>query len=370
MNPSRSVDPENEKVTPPSGARRISPERLKNFCIAALSSVGLDRVDAELSAEILVTTDMCGVFSHGTQHLRNYVNKIRAGGINSKAKPAIVSEGPAWALVDGHAAMGMVTAVMAMKTAMNKALASGVAYVGVRNSNHFGAAGYYASMALERDMLGIAMSNTDTAMTVLGGRTPLLGTNPLAYAVPAGQEWPVFLDIALSITASTKIHTAKRLGEKVPEGWLVDAEGLPTTTIGDWPLSGCILPMAGHKGYGLAILVEILSAVLTGAAFTSDVKGWITELPEPPGIGHSFIAIDIGQFMPIEEFKRRMDEMIRRIRTAPTAKGAEPILLPGEMEHEKRKRAKTEGIALPEVILASLEQLSQEVDLDFQSLVA
>ena len=349
--------------------RRVSPEKLKTFCAYALQSVGLDENDALTTAEVLVTTDMWGTFSHGTNHLRNYIKKIRAGGINTKAKPEIVLEGDAWAIIDGHAAMGMVTAYRGMELAIEKARNNVIGYVGVRNGNHFGAAGYYANMPIKHDMIGIAMSNTDANMSAPGGRKSVIGNNPFAYAAPAGEEYPIFLDIALSATAATKIVAAKAKGSKIPEGWIANAEGLPTTEIGDWPSVGSLLPMAGHKGYGLALLVEVLAAVLSGSSVTREVKGWLGPLiAEPPGTGHAFIAIDVGKIMPIGEFKQRMDEMIRNIKNSPKAKGSERIWLPGEMEWERRAVAIKDGILLPEIVLNSLAKLAREVGRDFQDL--
>jgi ureidoglycolate dehydrogenase (NAD+) len=351
-----------------SSAKRVSAEKLKAFCIDALQSAGLSYDDAETAAQVLVTTDTWGTFTHGTHHLRNYITKIRAGGIDPKAKPQIVREGPGWAIIDGHAAIGMVTGCRAMELAIQKAATDGIGYVGVRNSTHFGGAGYYATLALPHDMMGIAMSNVDPIMVAPGGRVSVIGNNPFAYATPAGEEYPIFLDIALSAVASTKIHTAKALGKSIPADWIVDAEGLPATEIGDWPSVGSMLPMAGHKGYGLAILVEVLAGVLTGAAVTQEVKGWMAQVSEPPGTGHSFIAIDVGRIMPIGAFKQRMDSMIQGIKASPKAKGADRIWLPGEMEWERRKVALREGIPLPEVVLESLAKLSQEIGRDLQDI--
>lgn len=344
-----------------SAVKRVCPEKLTNFCIAVFQSAGLDEADAVTAARVLVTTDTWGTFSHGTHHLRNYFNKLRAGGIDPHAKPQIVGEGAGWAVVDGQAAIGMVTGCNAMGMAIQKARASGVGYVGVRNSTHFGAAGYYATLALEADMIGVAMSNVNPIMTAPDGRTPVIGNNPLAYAAPAGEEYPLFLDIALSAVAATKLRTAQVLKQSIPEGWMVDADGLPTTDAGKWPENGSLLPIAGHKGYGLALLVEVLAGVLTGAAVTQEVKSWLLKLPESPGTGHAFIAIDVGRIMPIGVFKQRIDHMIREIKTSPKAKGAERIFLPGEMEWETRKLALREGIALPPLVLDSLSQLAQEL---------
>ena len=352
-----------------SPARRVSVERLRALCIHALELAGLDAHDAETAAQVLVTTDTWGTFSHGTNHLRNYIKKIRAGGIKAQAKPEIVQEGPVWAIIDGHAAMGMVTGCRAMELAIQKAAASGLAYVGVRNSSHFGAAGYYASLALAPDMIGIAMSNTDTNMTAPGGRASVIGNNPFAYAAPAGEEHPILLDIALSATASTKIHGAKAQGKRIPEGWIVNADGLPTTEIGDWPKVGSMLPMAGHKGYGLALMVELLSAVMSGAGVTRQVVPWLFRLEQPTDTGHAFITIDVGKFMPIAEFKRRMDDMIRTIKASPKARGSERIWLPGEMEWERRAVALKEGMLMPEIVLNSLAKLSRETGREFEDLL-
>lgn len=348
--------------------KRVSPEKLHDLCIAALRAAGFDAVDAHTVAEVLVTTDTWGTFSHGTNHLRNYLKKIRAGGIDPKAQPEIVLDGKAWAIIDGHAAMGMVTACRAMKLAIEKAAADGMGYVAVRNSSHFGAAGYYANMAIKHDMIGIAMSNADANMTAPGGRTSVIGNNPFSYAAPAGEEHPIFLDIALSATASTKIHTAKRLGKSIPEGWIVDRDGLPTTETRDFPDLGSMLPMAGHKGYGLALMVEVLAAVLSGSGITRGVKPWLGQLSEPTDTGHAFIAIDVGKMMPIGQFKRRMDEMIRSIKNSPKAKGSDRIWLPGEMEWERREVALKEGMLMPDVVLNSLAKLSREVGRDFDDL--
>jgi LDH2 family malate/lactate/ureidoglycolate dehydrogenase len=196
----------------------------------------------------------------------------------------------------------------------------------------------------------------------------VIGNNPFAYAAPAGEERPIFLDIALSATASTKIYAAKAKGNTVPEGWIVDGDGLPTTQLGDWPNVGSMLPMAGHKGYGLALLVEVLAGVLSGSGVTRDVKPWLGVLAEGSGTGHTFIAIDVGKFMPIAEFKQRMDEMIRNLHASPKAKGSKRIWLPGEMEWERREVALRDGMLMPEIVLNSLAKLSKEVGREFEEL--
>jgi LDH2 family malate/lactate/ureidoglycolate dehydrogenase len=348
---------------------RIRPETLHAFCVAAMVKAGLREADARITADVLVTTDTWGTFTHGTKHLRSYLRKARAGGIDLQAVPELIHEGPAWALVDGKKAMAMVPSVMAMNLAIRKAKACGIGYAGVRHSTHFGAAGYYANMAVEHDMIGLAMSNVDTNMTAPGARGSVIGNNPFAYAAPAGAAYPIMLDVALSAVAAGKIYAAQALGKAIPGNWLVDDEGLPTTDISNYPRVGSLLPMAGHKGYGLAVMVEVLAAVLTGAAVTGHVRPWLgPTIGEMTDEGHAFIVIDVAQMMPVAEFKARMDGMIREIHAAPKAKGAERIYLPGEMEWERRTDALTNGIALPADVLASLQGLAEDAGLDPQAL--
>jgi ureidoglycolate dehydrogenase (NAD+) len=347
-----------------SDTGRIPASRLHEFCVKAMVRSGMREADAHITAEVLVTTDTWGTFTHGTKHLGSYLRRVRAGGTDPRAVPEVIAEGPTWAMVDGHSAMAMVSAYKGMELAIAKARQNGVGYVGVKHSTHFGAAGYYASMALQYDMLGLAMSNADTNMTVPGARGNVIGNNPLAYAVPAGAEFPIMLDMALSTVAAGKIYAAQDLGKPIPNTWLVDGDGLPTTDIGDYPRVGSLLPMAGHKGYGLALLVEVLAAVLTGAAMTSQVRLWGSEWDVPTDDGHAFIAVDVGAIMPLEVFRERIDWLVREIHSAPKAKGASRIYLPGEMEWEKRAVALERGIDLPDDVRASLIKMAHEVGLD------
>jgi ureidoglycolate dehydrogenase (NAD+) len=325
---------------------------------------GLSQEDARLTAEVLVTTDTLGTFTHGTRQLRGLLKNMRQGRLSATAHEEIVAEGPAWAIVDAHYAMPPAVSYRSMELAMRKAKDCGIGYVGVKHSSHYGAAGFYANLAAQHDMFGMSMCNVDPCMTVPGSKGKVLGTNPIAFAAPAGEEKSVYLDIATSAVAATKIFSAKALGKPIPDNWLVDEDGMPTTDPSQYPLKGAQLPMAGHKGYGLAVMVEILSAVLTGAAIMSGVKSWVLDTPEPTNEGHGFIAIDIGQIMPIGEFRARMDGMIREIKGAPLASGADRIYLPGEIELDKREVALVEGIDLPPDVVASLRGLAEEVGLD------
>lgn len=328
-----------------------------------MTTVGMTEADARITAGILVRTDMRGIFTHGTVSLRRYVQQMRDGGVNPRAVPQVTSEGPAWALVDGHRALGMVAGHAGMMAAITKAKTTGVGMVGVRHSNHFGAASAYALMALDHQMIGLAMSNTDVVMNIPGGRGAMIGNNPLSYAIPAGAQPAMVLDIAMSTVAGGKVATMKHLGKPVPLGWLTDGDGQPTTDPGVFPSPGALTPMGGHKGYGLALLVETLAGVLAGAAMTTDIISWAKETHQPCDEGHSFIAVNVGAMMPFDRFQARMDELIARMRTAPKAKGAERIYVPGEMEYESEQTARQHGVPLTEMAVNSLKGLAEDLDL-------
>jgi ureidoglycolate dehydrogenase (NAD+) len=341
-------------------SKRVSTDDLTEFCVEVFKRVGMSPADARTVATGLVTTDTWGTFSHGTSLLPHYVTSLRAGGIDARAQPEVVEEGPAWAILDGHAAMGMVSGCRAMDLAISKARSATISWVGVRNSNHFGAAGYYAVQATQHDMIGIALSNVDPNMAVPGARGRVIGNNPLAYAVPHEADFPVFLDIATSAIAASKIMTLKSLGQDLPGDYLADSEGLPTNKVGTWPVGSSLLPMAGHKGYGIAFVIEVLTSVLAGAGVLSASKSWILSPPEHGNLGHCFLAFNIGNVLPIELFKQRMREVSREIREAPKARGSDRIYLPGEIECEKRAAALRHGIEFPEWVKASLRGVARD----------
>ena len=320
--------------------------------------------DARVTAEILVTADMWGTFTHGTKSLYPYVQKIRLNAIDPQASPEVLRESAGWAIIDGHAAMGMVTAAMAMRLAIQKAKSAGIAYVGVRNGSHFGAAGCYANMAAESGMIGLAMSNADPNMAAPGGTTSVIGNNPLAVAIPAGDERPIMLDIAMSAVAAGKIHAAKHLGTPIPGDWLVDENGTLTADYSRWPEVGSMFPMGGHKGYGLALMIESLAAVMTGAGVTTQVTSWSRNLGSRTNTGHAFVAINVRAMMPLDEFKQRVDSMIRAIRESPRAGWAKRIYLPGELEWEKHDEALAHGIAFPPDVIETLAKLANDLDTD------
>ena len=251
---------------------------------------GLSDRDARLTADVLVRTDMRGIFTHGTVALRRYVQLMRNGGIDVGAVPETTAEGPAWARIDARRAVGMVASHSGMTVAMDKAAHCGIGMATVRRSNHFGAASAYTVMAVEkadRPMIGVAMSNTDVVMNIPGGRGAAIGNNPLSYAVPARSQPPIVLDIAMSTVAGGKVASYQDRGEPLPEGWLTDAEGLPTTDPGVFTVTGALTPFSAHKGYGLALLVESLAGVLAGAGVTTDILSWAKVSDDTCDEGHT-----------------------------------------------------------------------------------
>lgn len=342
---------------------RVRVADLEAYCVNAMLKAGMREEDARTTAQVLVTSDTWGIYTHGTKQLRPLLIHMRDGGLDPHATPQIAAEGAAWAHVDGHYAMPPVTAVMAMRAAIAKARTAGIGFAGVMHSSHFGAAGYYAMMAAEVDMIGLAMTNVDPFMTVPGAKGRVLGTNPITYAVPTGKERPVFLDMATSTVAASKVFAAETLGKSIPDTWIVDRDGKPSTDPSELLKGGAMQPMAGYKGYGIALLIEILAGVLTGAAFTTDLKTWIIDTGARINQGHAFLAIDPQIMMPIDQFKARMDELVVRIKATPTAPGAERIYLPGEMEWGRRDDALVNSIPLPEDVLVYLRNMGKDWNL-------
>ncbi|HEY2286857.1 MAG TPA: Ldh family oxidoreductase, partial [Streptosporangiaceae bacterium] len=260
---------------PAAAAGTIALPQLRAFCRDAFARVGLSGPDADTGAEVLSTTDGWGVFTHGSKALRGYLRRLRAGGLRVGGRPGIVSEGPAWAVVDGDSSLGMVTSVFAMTTAIGKARQAGVGYVGVRNSSHFGAAGYYASLAAREGLIGLAMANDIPSVAAPGSRTAVTGSNPLAYAVPAGKHPPLMLDMSIATVAGGKVYAARERGEPIPASWLIGEDGLPTDDPASYPEHSVLTPAAAHKGFGLALLIESLAGCLSGAATTWQIRSWL-----------------------------------------------------------------------------------------------
>lgn len=344
---------------PPS--RVVPVAALEQFTVEALRRLGVTTADAQTTADALVIADTWGTFTHGTKLLVGYLRRLRGGGIRTDVRPAVLSDGPAWAIVDGGSALGQVIGTFAMETAVNKARSAGISYVGVRNSNHFGAAGYYPWLAARQGLLGVAMCNDMPSVVAPGARRAVTGTNPIAFALPCGDRPPVLLDIAISTVAGGKVYVARQLGKPIAPDWLIDSAGRPTTDGSLYPDHAALAPMGGHKGYGLALLVEALSGVLSGAAVTWQVGSWIWgDTSKPTGHGAAFLAIDVAAMAPGDEFRRRMRALIDEIHATPAAAGSDGVLLPGEREWRNRERALAEGIPLPPDVVAALTSAAEE----------
>ena len=280
------------------------------------------------------------------------------GGDNPRPNVHVVTETEATAVVDGDHGLGQVVSKRAMEIAIAKARGAGVGLVGARNTHHFGASAYWAQMALPHDMIGIVTTNGGPIMAPWGGLTRSLCNDAFGVAVPAGEEWPIVLDMATSVVAGGKLDVAIRKGERIPSGWALNLKGEPTNDPRE-ARAGLLLPMAGYKGYGLTVVFEVLAAVLTGARFARYVQ------PRTPTehreIGHFFEAIQVAAFMPVDSFKARVDDLIRQMRSSERAPGVERIFVPGEPEHENRARHLAEGIPMMTTVLEDLQALADRL---------
>ena len=340
--------------------KKIQLDELKRFSIEALCKAGMSEENAETVAEVLITTDMFGVLSHGTKNLYQYILKMQQGGLDVKGEPTVEAEGPAWAIVNGNASIGMVTSHKAMKLAIEKAKTCGIGYVGVKNSCHFGAAGFYANLAAKEGMIGLSMSNADPNMAIPNSCDVAIGNNPFSFAAPTKGGKSVFLDIALSNVAALKVVMAREKGIQVPDTWLIDSEGKPTTDPSGFPYESHLQPMAAHKGYGLAIMIEILASVITCSGLMSEVPSWNLDLSTRNNAGHAFIAIDISKMLPKEVYEARIEQMVNELKGAPLAKHADKLLVPGEMEWERFDAAKEcVWIELTDAMVDNMENLSK-----------
>ena len=343
---------------------QISYTALKHFTAAAFARTGLSAEDAETGAEVLAMTDAWGVYTHGTKLLRGYLRRLKAGGLRAKEHPALAAEGPAWALVDGNSALGLVTSVFAMQAAIRKARQCGIAYAGVRNSCHFGAAGYYAWMAAREGLIGLSMANDKPSVAAPGSRGAITGSNPIAYAVPAGKHHAILLDMSVATVAGGKVYAARTRGEKIPNTWLVGGDGKPTTDPSGYPELGALQPAAGHKGYGIALLIETLAGLLSGAAVTHGVGNWMWDDGKPPTHhGAAFIAVDTDAVMPAGKFKHRIEAMVDEIHASPRVEGVDRIYVPGEKEWDHYDRVMKEGLQLPPDVVTSLQDAAGMIGL-------
>lgn len=331
-----------------TAAAAIPPADLMNFIRSAGTRAGLSADAAAMLAEPLVLADMMGVHTHGTKLLPGYVRKLLAGGYRPQAAPRVVREGPAWAVIDGEAALGQVGCTTAMRMAIAKAKQSGVATVAIRNTGHIGAAGFYALLAAREGCLGIVTGNDKPSVAAPGSRGPVLGSNPLAWSAARPGADPLLFDIATSAVAGGKVYAAVARGEQIPSDWLIGQDGLPTTDGSLYPAKASLAPMAGHKGYGFAILAELLSGVLSGGSIVTQVGCWMHDPPhEPSRHAAGFVVFDLEAICGREAYAAAINRLVREIHEAPTAAGVDCVLLPGEREWGRHHAAQADGIVLP-----------------------
>lgn len=345
-------------------ADRFSPHALRAFVARALEKVGLPADHAADVARLMVQADLRGADGHGTFRLAQYVRRIRAGGINVRPHIRVVRETDAMAVVDGDNAMGHLVMSFAARVAMDKAGRQGVGWVGVRRSNHAGPAALYASMPLERDMVGLylAVGNANH-LPPWGGVDMLLSTNPIAVAIPALEERPIVLDMATTVAAYGKVKTAAQRGETMPEGWMIDRQGRPLTDPRRAE-EGFLLPIGGYKGYSLALVFGILAGTLNGAACGRDVVDFNKDDTTPTNTGQAIVALKIEAFGGVEAFKRSVDVLIRDIRNSERLPGVDRIRLPGEQSHAIHAERSKLGIPLAPPLVAQLEKLAGELGIE------
>ncbi|MBO8173116.1 MAG: Ldh family oxidoreductase [Bacillaceae bacterium] len=329
---------------------------LYDYAVELLGRVAVSREEAAIVAGALIQADLEGVASHGISRLPVYLKRMAEKRINPQPDVRIAQKGPAVLLVDGDNGPGPVVATRAIEAGIEKARQSGIVAVGVRQSNHFGMASLYCRQACEANMAALVMTNSPPGIAPWGGRKAFFGTNPIAFGFPDGTDTPVIIDLSASIVARGKVILAAKKGESIPEGWAIDREGKPTTNARE-ALEGSVLPMGGAKGYALALAVEVLSGILTGAAYGPHVRSIYAEDNGLANVGHFFILIDVTAFMPLPQFQQGIRQMIGEIKQVPRAAGWEEIRIPGERRVREAHRRRETGIRLPPAVVQELKEV-------------
>lgn len=349
---------------------------LYTFCKNVFTAMGSSEADATTAAKALVAADARGIDSHGVARLSGYVRLWEAKRVNATPNVRVVHESPSTAVVDGDAALGLVAAPFAMQVAIDKAKTCGTGWVSVKNSNHFGIAGYHAMMALEHDMIGIAMTNASALVAPTFSTERMLGTNPIAVAIPAGNQPAFVADFATTTAANGKLEILQRKNADTPTGWVQTKEGKTSTNANELKTGGSLLPLGGdrehssHKGYALGAIVDIFSAVLSGANYGPWVPPFPAYVPMPEnmpgeGIGHFFGAMRIDAFRTADEFKANMDNWIQRFRSAKTVTGEEKVLIPGDPEREMEAERMKNGIPVLDVVVEDLVKTGEKFSVSF-----
>ena len=350
-------------------------QQLYQFALNVFKKMGCSNEDATLATSVLLSADLRGIDSHGIARLVGYVRLWEVGRINPTPHIHIVHETPSTAVVDGDKGLGLIVAPKAMQIAIDKAKQVGTGWVSVKNSNHFGIAGYHAMMALSQDMIGMAMTNASALVAPTYSAEKLLGTNPIAVAVPAGKEAPFVADFATTTAANGKLEIAQRKNEPIPKGWAQDAAGQPTTDAAILKKGGALLPLGSekeqgsHKGYALGSIVDIFSGVLSGASFGPWAPPFPAYVPMPDnmpgeGLGHFLGAMRIDAFRPAADFKNNMDQWLNRFRTAQPIEGQSQVYVAGDIERIMEGERMKNGIPLVAEVVNDLSALASKLGLN------
>jgi L-2-hydroxycarboxylate dehydrogenase (NAD+) len=343
---------------------RVPAPALSAFIARAFRAAGLPEGDAATLGDLIAEADLRGSDTHGVFRMPAYCRRIKAGGVKARPNIRIVEERAATALVDGDNAMGHLVMKFAAETAIAKAKQSGIGWVGARMSNHAGPAALYAMMPLAHDMIGLYFAvGSNNHLPPWGGLQSLLGTNPIAVAVPAQDEPPVVMDMAPTVTAYGKVRLKASRGEEMPVGWMIDKQGKPLTDPKRAD-EGHLLPIGDYKGYALSLIIALLAGSLNRAAVGHDIFDFNKELGRATNTGQSIVALSVEPFAPVAEFKRSVDTMVRTLRESQRLPGVERIWLPGEQSHEKRLDRMKHGIPLPPSLKKSLDELAKELGVD------
>jgi LDH2 family malate/lactate/ureidoglycolate dehydrogenase len=338
---------------------RLRAKDLAGACQTLLEKAGVPGDQASLISAVVMEADLRGIGSHGILRLPAYIHRVQAGTMTARTELKPVRERGASLLLDAQHGFGQVAGIRAMEEALRRAEPHGVSFVGVRNAGHIGIAAYYAMMALPRKMIGIVSANAAASMAPWGGKAPMLGTNPICVAIPTGEAVDIVLDMASSVAARGKIRLAVSTKKQIPLGWALDSQGLPTQDP-EAAMQGTLLPIGGPKGYGLALVIDILSGVLTGSSFGPHLPS-VHDVAEPVSSGFMVQALDIAAFADPAEFQKDIQTLIAEIRASPRASNVERILLPGEPEWQTKQERLEHGIPVPDSLRRELTKLADEL---------
>jgi len=342
----------------------IPAPRLKTIATLLLKAARVPPADAELVADSLVEANLRGVDSHGVQHLPIYVERIRLGLVELHPTFPILNEANNTALIDGQNSLGQVAAMHAMELAIAKGREAGTALIGVRGTNHCGMLAYFAMRAVREGLIGFASCNGPANMAPWGGKDLLISNNPICFAIPAGEDLPIVLDMANSVVAKGKLYAARSKGESIPEGWALDKHGQPTTDPSAALNGGSLVPVGRYKGYGLALVMDVMAGLMTGSGFGLGVGSLHHELTRGMNLGLLMGAMNVESFMPLSTFRQLVDDYSQQMRSSTPAAGFERVYLPGELEFASRLRRAEEGIPVPQKVWQALLTTAQELGVD------